>query len=614
MALDSITLYHLLRELRPQVIGTRLDRINQPEKEEIHLFLRSPGRNIRLLLNASSTSARLHLTEHNKKNPAAPPMFCMILRKHLEGGKIIDLRQSNLERIITLVIQNYNERGDLQDYHLHLEILGKHSNLILVNPQTNTILDGIKRYSHLVSRHREVLPGKPYVPPPPQQKLDPVFEEEIWIQQLLQQDLNQRIVSILLDTFNGMSPELAREIVARAGLEEDTLLDSCGEIDLSRLYQAYSFFFLKKDQAQIEPCIYYQSKRDTSLPVTFTFIPYEQYSGLPWQKTASLNEAISLFYHKKIMHNTTEALRGSLHKLVNDHYSRLYKKYETYISTIAKAEKGLEYQKFGELLTANLYRLPAHQSEVTLEDYTDPEYKPVTIPLDPTLTGIQNAQRYFKLYNKAKSTLDKTVPLLEAAKEEMAYLQGLLVNIDHAATYEELNEIHQELSEQGYISGKHSVNTAASSKAAAKAKKKEQEKQSVPHRYYSQTGRIIIVGRNNRQNDRMTWREAKPTDLWLHVKNIPGSHVIVPLNDNEDFPDDATLEDAATLAVYYSRARGSSQVPVDYTHVKHIKKPKGAKPGMVIYDQNWSLLITPKTEDIERLLSSEVSGETPNEN
>jgi len=610
MALDSITLYHLLRELRPQIIGTRLDKINQPEKEEVHLFLRGPGRNLRLLLNAGSTTARLHLTEQSKKNPANAPMFCMILRKHLEGGKIIDLKQNNLERIITLVIQNYNERGDLQDYHLHLEIMGKHSNLILVNPQTNTILDGINRYSHAVSRHREVLPGKPYVPPPPQAKLEPVFEEEVWMQHVLQQDLNQKIVSILLDTFNGMSPELAREIVARAGLEADTVLDSCGEIDLSRLYQAYCFFFLNKDRTPIEPCIYYQSKRDTSLPVTFTFVPYEQYSGLPWQRTATLNEAISLYYLKKIRHNTTEALRGSLRRLVNDHFGRLHKKYETYISTIAKAEKGLEYQKFGELLTANLYRLPAHQREVTLEDYTDPEYKPVTILLDPALTGIQNAQRYYKLYNKAKSTLDKTVPLMQAAKEEMSYLQGLLLCIDQAETNEELNEIHQELSEQGYISAKHSAKIA-DFKASAKAKK-EQERQSSPHRYYSQTGRIIIVGRNNRQNDRMTWREAKPTDLWLHVKNIPGSHVIVPLNDNEEFPDDTTLEDAATLAVYYSQARGSSHVPVDYTHVKHIKKPKGSKPGMVIYDQNWSLLITPKTEDIERLLSSEQPMENQN--
>ncbi|NLP44761.1 MAG: fibronectin/fibrinogen-binding protein [Peptococcaceae bacterium] len=609
MALDSITLYHLLRELRPQLIGTRLDRIAQPEKEEIHLHLRSPGRNMRLLLNASSTQARLHLTEHSKRNPATAPMFCMILRKHLESGKLIDLRQNNLERIITLVIQNYNERGDLQNYHLHLEIMGKHSNLILVNPETNTILDGIKRYSHIVSRHREVLPGKTYLPPPPQEKLDPVFQEEIWVQHVFQQDLNKKIVSILLDTFSGMSPELAREIVARAGLEENTILDNCGEIDLSRLYQAYCFFFLNMDQTVLEPCIYYQSKKNTTVPATFTFIPYEQYAGLPLEKTASLNEAISLYYHKKTRHNTTEAKRGSLRKLVNDHYNRLSKKHEVFISTIAKAEKGLEYQKLGELLTANLYRLPAHQREVTLEDYTDPEYKPITITLDPALDGIQNAQRYFKLYNKAKSAINKTVPLLETTKEEMAYLQGLLLNIEQAATYEELNEIHQELSEQGYISAKHSAKTATSLKAAAKAKKKEQEKQSVPHRYYSETGRLIIVGRNNRQNDRMTWREAKPTDLWLHVKNIPGSHVIVPLNDNEEFPDDATLEDAATLAVYYSQARGSSQVPVDYTHVKHIKKPKGARPGMVIYHQNWSLIITPKAEDIERLLSSEQATE-----
>jgi predicted ribosome quality control (RQC) complex YloA/Tae2 family protein len=386
-------------------------------------------------------------------------------------------------------------------------------------------------------------------------------------------------------------------------LNPDVILDNCGEIDLSRLYQAYSFFLINKEKILVEPYIYFQSKRETNLPVAFTFIPYGQYFGLYSQKLPTLNETVNLFYQKKTGYSNTEAKRGSLHKVVNNHLGHMSKKHSIYENTIAKAKKGLGYQKSGELLTANLYKLSPGLKEITVDDYTVPEYKPLTITLDPALSGIDNAQRYYKLYNKAKSTIKNTEPLLQAALEEMNYLQTLALSIDQAASNEELNEIHQELIDQEYISNRHRDKKSLAKKTSTK--KKEPNKHSLPHIYLSKTGKTIIVGRNNRQNDRMTWREAKPSDLWLHVKNIPGSHVIVPLNENEEFPDDDTLEDAAALAVYFSQARGSSQVPVDYTHVKQIKKPRGAKPGMVVYEQNWSLFITPVEKDIERLLATE---------
>lgn len=604
MALDSITLYHLINELRLELIGTRIDRIVQPEKEEIHLILRGSKRPLRrLLLNAGSTSARIHLTDENKKNPTSAPMFCMILRKHLESGKIIDIQQVRLERIITIFIENYNDRGDLQTFHLHLEIMGKHSNLILVDPQTNIILDGLRRYSHLVSRYREVLPGRQYLSPPNQHKADLVTNEESWMSLFLQHDLDRRISEALVELVNGISPELAKELVLRSGLEQDTVLDRCGEIDLSRLYQAYSFFILDREKAILEPGIYYESNRKRDLPFTFSFIPYLQYSEMRVQKVSTVNEAVSLYYSKKITSHNTEAKRGSLRKVVQDHYSHLNKKLGIHENTIAKAEKGLHYQKLGELLTANLYKLTPGISEITVEDYNDPDYKPLTISLDPTLSGINNAQRYYKLYNKSKVTIQKTRPFLQEAKEEMGYLETLALSIEQAGSNEELAEIHQELIDQRYIASK--ITDKKSNKPSTK--KKEPDIRSLPHIYYSQTGKTIIVGRNNRQNDKMTWREAKPSDIWLHVKQIPGSHVIVPLDENEEFPDDLTLLDAASLAVYFSQARGSSQVSVDYTHVKQIKKPKGARPGMVIYDQNWSLLITPKQEDLDRLLATEAS-------
>ncbi|NLL51163.1 MAG: fibronectin/fibrinogen-binding protein [Peptococcaceae bacterium] len=608
MALDSITLSYLIKELHPILVGTRIDKIQQPEKDEIHLLVRSAGQTQRLLLNAGSTAARIHLTEQAKKNPAFPPMFCMILRKHLEGGKIMDIFQSGLERVVTLIIQNYNERGDLQNYFLHLEIMGKHSNLILVDSETNIILDGIRRYSHLVSRYREVLPGRTYITPPPQNKAEALKDENRFMSLILTYALERKVTKALLDLFNGISPELAKEIVIRAGLETDAILDDCGEIDLSRLYQAYTLFIPAKELDLINPGLYYPPG-PKKLPSAFTFIPYEQYADLIWHPTTSLNQAVNLYYRQKDDYNRSEAQRASLLKIVQDHIKRLYRKCEMYENTMAKAQKDLSYQKYGELLTANLYKLTPGLTEITVEDYTDPDYKPITIPLDPSLKGIDNAQHYYKIYNKAKAAIKKTEPFKQAALEEINYLQSIIYSIEQAANDNELKEIHQELTEQAYISGKQAkyqkYGKQATKKKASKHSAKEKEQiYSQPYRFLSSTGKTIIVGRNNKQNDRLTWRQAKPGDLWLHVKSIPGSHVIVPLNENEEFPDDQTLLEAATLAVYFSQARASSQVAVDYTHVRQIKKPRGAKPGMVVYEQYWSLYITPQQETIERLLNN----------
>lgn len=599
MALDSITLYHLIQELSPKIIGARIDKIQQPEKEEVHLLLRSSRQSLRLLLNASATSARIHLTDKGKKNPSSPPMFCMILRKHLEGARIISIQQLELERVFTIVMENYNERGDLQEYHLQMEIMGKHSNLILVDPAENIILDGLKRYSHALSRYREVLPGRKYILPPSQEKVKFTNNEDQWQSILLEQHLDKRLSDLLVSVFDGVSPELAREIILRSNLSLDTTLNDCGEIDLNRLFETYRFFLKPDPHFQPDPCIYFHPGHETILPAAFTLVEFEQYKGLKIRKTDSLNDAVYLYYHLKSEHNTMEAKRDSLRKIVQENIAHLSKKLNLYEETIGKAQKNLRYQKLGEILTANLYQITPGLTEITVEDYTDPELRKLTIELDPALSGIQNAQRFFKKYNKSKSAIKQTEPLKESAIQGIRYLQALLVSIDQSSSLGELNEIHNELIEQSYI--KHQ------DRKTDKKKKGLPEKHSTPHIYYSKAGNRIIVGRNNRQNDKMTWREAKPTDMWLHVKDIPGSHVIVPLPEDQEFPDDDTLLDAAALAIYFSQARGSSQVPVDYTHVKQIKKPKGAKPGMVVYEQNWTLYLTPETETLERLLNSEDS-------
>ena len=608
MALDGVTLAYLVKELAPQLIGAPIDKIFQPEKDEIHFLLRQQGSR-RLLLSTSATSPRFHLTQENKKNPPSPPMFCMILRKHLEGGKLVSLHQSELERVVTFDIQNYNERGDLVTLHLHLEIMGKHSNLILVDPTTNTILDGLKRYSHALSRFREVLPGRIYLAPPSQGKRPPIEDEELWRKALYEEDLDHPITGVLLALFAGISPELAREIVIQADLTTDIRLHQCGDIDLSRLFQAYRRLSNPEGVPDIQPCLYYKSALQ-SPPIAFSFIPFQQYQELRMENVPSLNDAITGFYQSKSSNNTLESKRGSLRKIVQEQHTHFSKKLKIYDEAETSAKSGLAYQKWGELLTANLYRIPEGSPEITVEDYYDPALSSVVIPLNPHISAIDNSQHYYKLYNKAKATLLKTKPLKEAALEEVKYLDSLQVSLDQASTLAELDEIHIELVGQGYVAGKHLKKDTVKLKkdrlnTKSKAKVKAPKESIHPRVYRSSQGRVIFVGKNNAQNDWLTMRKGRPTDLWLHVKIIPGSHVLIPLEDGEEFPDDTTLEEAAALAIYYSQARGSSQVPVDYTHVKQIKKPNSAKPGMVIYDQNWTLYLTPKPEILERLLASE---------
>ena len=608
MALDGVTLAYLVNELAPQLIGARIDKIFQPEKDEIHFLLRQQGSR-RLLLNTSATSPRFHLTQENKKNPSSPPMFCMILRKHLEGGKLVSLHQSELERVVTFDIQNYNERGDLVTLHLHLEIMGKHSNLILVDPATNTILDGLKRYSHALSRYREVLPGRAYFAPPSQGKRPPIEDEELWRKALFEEDLDQPITGVLLTRFAGISPELAREIVIQAGLTTDILLHQCGDIDFSRLFQAYRRLSNPESVLTIQPCLYYKSALP-SPPVAFTFTPFQQYQELRMENAPSLNDAITVFYQSKSSNNTLESKRGSLRKIVQEQHAHFKKKLKIYKEAESSAKSSLMYQQWGELLTANLYHIPVGSAEATVENYYDAALSKVVIPLNPHISSIDNAQHYYRLYNKAKATLLKTKPLKEAALEEVKYLDSLQVSLDQASTLAELDEFHMELVGQGYVAGKHLKKDPVKLKKGrlntkAKVKVKVPKESIHPRIYRSSQGRVIYVGKNNAQNDWLTMRKGRPNDLWLHVKIIPGSHVLIPLEDGEEFPDDITLEEAAALAIYYSQARGSSQVPVDYTHVKQIKKPNSAKPGMVIYDQNWTLYLTPKPEILERLLASE---------
>ncbi|HWJ02249.1 MAG TPA: NFACT RNA binding domain-containing protein [Verrucomicrobiae bacterium] len=590
MALDGITLHLVCKELNGLLVGGRIDKIHQPEKEEVVLQVRNQGQNYRLALSAHPENARLHITREPKKNPLSPPMFCMVLRKYLEGGKIIEFAQAGFERVISLKVLSSDELGRHLEYQLLLEIMGKHSNLILVEPGEGHILDGVKRYSHAVSRHREVLPGRTYIAPPSQGKANPLnLAEEDFRELLYAHPLDARLAQTLLKSLDGFSPELCRELVVRANLDLDATLELCGEYELARLWQALQALLDPLRGAAYAPTLV-KDKGVLKNSVTFSYLQLSQYQCLEQVPYPNLNELLDFFYSSKRFQGKFNSQRSDLLKIVGGELERLYKKLALQDETIASGREAEKYKYWGELLTANLYQIKPGQTKVEVTDYYQPDCPTVSLNLEPHLSPNENAQAYFRLYNKGKASIAGTEPFRRQTMLDITYLNSVKSALDNATDGIELTEIRQELVEQGYLKDK----------GKGKPGKKEKPEKPEPMRFLSSTGQVILVGKNNKQNDYLTLKVAKPRDMWLHVKDIPGSHVVVPL-DKDEFPDDTTLEEAAALAAYFSQAKNSSTVPVDYTHVRNVKKPGGAKPGMVIYENQWTLYIDPKPELAENL-------------
>jgi predicted ribosome quality control (RQC) complex YloA/Tae2 family protein len=592
MALDGITLSLVCGELNELLTGGRIDKIHQPEKDELVMQVRSHGQNYKLVLSTHAEHARLHTTKEPKTNPLTPPMFCMVLRKYLESGKILGFEQAGLERVINVKVLTSDELGRQSELHLLLEIMGKHSNLILVDPQSGCILDGIKRYSHAVSRHREVLPGRTYIAPPTQGKHNPLSLSEDEFRSLIYSySLEGRVSQSLLKILDGFSPELCRELVVRAGLEQNAVLENCGEYELNRLCQALQQLVAPFRGECCRPTLV-KEKGTLGKIITFSYLELTQYAGYEQEQYPTLNLLLEAFYSTRRAQGKLHTQRADLLRIVQGELDRLNKKLALQEEAINSGKAAEKYKTLGELITANLFQIKQGQSEVQVVDYYHPDCPTVTISLEQQLTPNENAQAYFRLYNKGKAGIAATEPLRQQTLEELSYLESVRTAIDTAQLIPELVEVRQELVEQGYLKDK------------SKHGKKEKPHKPEPMRFVSTTGQLILVGKNNKQNDYLTLKVAKSRDMWLHVKDIPGSHVVVPL-DKEEFPDDTTLEQAAALAAYFSKARGSSTVPVDYTHVRNVKKPSGAKPGMVIYENQWTLYIDPTPELAEQLAFKE---------
>ncbi len=573
MALDTLVIKALTNELCDKLTGGRIDKIHQPERDEIIIGIRTYTENYKLVVSASSSNPRIHFLSTQKENPTTPPMFCMLLRKHLSSGKIVGIYQKDYERIIFFDIESYNELGDLTTKHLVVELMGRNSNIILTDKDMN-IIDSAKHVDFTQSSVRQILPGQLYIAPPPQDKI-PVLSDALESAHIDFSKDGTTPDKAILEAVSGLSPLSAREVVLRA-IGSCSLV--CGELDEAqkkKIKETLISGFL----TDFNPCMLIDTK--TNKIVDFSAINIEQYES---QYTVVPYSSVSLlldeFYKKRDSAERMKQKSADLIKCLTTHRERLVKKELIQEKTLADSKKKEEYKIKGDLLTANLYRIEIGAFEIEVDNYYLPECPKIKIPLRPELTPSQNAQRYYKLYNKAKTAEIEVAEQLKLTKADLEYITSTLVLVENSTSEADLNLIRSELSEQGFI------------KRTNIPKGRAKTLQSKPMHYVSSDGFDIYVGKNNTQNDYLTLKFANRQDLWFHTKNIHGSHTIIKLGVEKDIPQ-STIMEAASIAAYYSKARESSNVPVDYTFVKNVKKPNGAKPGMVIYDSYNTVYVNP---------------------
>ncbi|GAB6181086.1 NFACT RNA binding domain-containing protein [Desulfotomaculum defluvii] len=591
MAFDGLVMAAVAKELSDRLVGGRVEKIQQPNANEVILVIhtREKGKQ-KLLISAEARDARIHFTTASYINPLAPPIFCMVLRKHLEGGRIRSVAQVGLERILQFTIDSRDELGRPGEKYLFCEVMGKHSNILLVDPDNQTIVDGIHRYSHAVSRYREVLPNRPYLPPPAQDKMDVrKLNEDLFREMMMSEDINFTVSDIFLKKIAGVGPLTCRELVCRAGLPVDYKLEHCGDYELNQLWQQIQRLNLALENGDYQPTLLLD-RRD--MPLEFSAIDLSHMKAFK-RVSSNMNAVLDQYYTKIIRLRQLESFRHSLLQTIRKETGRLKKKISLYQKSLHSAEKADEYRILGELLTANLYQID-QGTEAKVQDFYDPEGKETIIVMDPSLTPSQNAQEFFKKYLKAKNTREAVGVHLTQAEMELNYLEAVETAISQAMYMEDLTEIQNELEEQSYLKPKVQNQRNRIKKETLRPE---------PLSFLSSEGLTILVGKNNKQNDYLTLRLAGENDIWLHTKDIPGSHVIIR-NISGEIPNQTLLE-AATLAAWFSKARQSGKVPVDFTFRKYVRKPKGAKPGMVIYDHQQTLYVSPSEELVEQLIPRE---------
>lgn len=576
MALDGLVVAALAHEFSSIKTYNRIEKIYQPEADEVIIHLRIQGKNVKLLLSANSSYPRVHFTNLNKENPSTPPSFCMLLRKYIQGGKIIDIQQPEFERIIKFKIESLDELNLLKSRELIIEMMGRHSNIILIDCENDIIIDSIKRIPLDVSSYRQVLPGLKYTMPPAQNKNNPL--DCTTYEAFYNNISNQSQISImktLYSVFTGISPLIAREICYISNVEDNTLVNNLSSIEFERLFSAFLSIINKVVTHNYIPYIYINN-HDNNF-IDFSVVSLQHLSPLNKIGYPSTSTMLENFYGNRDQKERIKQKSHHLRKAVSTKLDRMYNKLQNLHRDLKKAEKLNIYKIKGDLLTANLHQIQKGQEIVELENYYDENQSTIKVELNKRLTPSQNAQNYYKKYNKSKTALLEIDKQLKKTKNEIDYLEQITLNIDQSTYLSDLEEIHIELMESNYL------------KKPIVKKNIGVYKKTGYLKYQSSDGLKILVGKNNKQNDEITLKIADKEDLWFHVKDMPGSHVILKIA-NKDYTDVSILE-AASLAAYYSKGKNGTKIPVDYTSKKNVRKPKGSKPGMVTYENYTTIIV-----------------------
>lgn len=581
MALDGAFLYAVKGELE-FLIGARIDKIHQPSKEEILIAFRAQGGNYKMIISSSANAARVHITKSAIENPKSPPMFCMLLRKHLGSGKLLSIRQDGLERILYFDFEAMNEIGDMVKVTLAIEIMGRCSNLIIINSD-GKVIDSIKRVDEEMSRERLVLPGMIYTLPPRDNRISILTATKNEMKEAILSAPNNELSKCLIKTFEGFSPILARECAFYATKGKDTVKDEITENLMDRLL----FYLSTMQNNLLSKTNSYNVALDKENNLKdFSFVGIHQYGNLMiTREFPSACETLDYFYAERDATSRMKQRSNDLLKFLVNTSDRLTRKISAQREELIVCADRDTLKIKGDLISANIYKLEKGVKVVKLENYYSDNLEEVTIEMNPRRSPSQNAQQYYAEYRKAATAEKKLTELIEKSQEELIYIDSVFDALTRSNSEDEVLELRLELAEQGYIK-------------SSKLKQKP-PKQQKPLEFLSSDGFTILVGRNNKQNDKLTLKTAEKTDIWLHTHDITGSHTVI-ITDGKDVPD-RTIGEAAILAAYNSKARNSSQVPVDYTYIKYVKKPAGSKPGMVIFTNNKTAYITPDSELVKKL-------------
>lgn len=587
MALDGLYLSCLVRELETALADTRIDKIFQPSKEETVIALRGREKNCKLYISARVNSPRIHLTDIRLENPKVPPMFCMLLRKRLTGGRFVGIRQKGLERAVYLDFDCVNELGDIVRQTLTAELMGKHSNLILID-ENGKVVDAVKRVDLTMSPIRPILPGVAYADPP-------ALTDRMDISTALPAAVTKAVMrtalplsSALLQVTCGIAPVLCRELAVRVTGDADfpaDKLDGAGAEKLTDLLTR-----LQGIAGGTEKAVPYLLYKENGVPREFSVLPLLQYGVCDAKQADSFSAVLDEFYEKRDAAERFKQRTADLTRVLNTNRDRLTRKLALQREELKASGDREKNRIYADLINANIYAIPKGAEKATLINYFDPECKEIEVPLDPSLSAAANAQRYYKAYRKAQTAEKVLAEQIKKGEEELMYLETVADALSRAVTSEEIDALRQELQEGGYLRAvKNGKKTAVPIK---------------PKTFISDDGFTILVGRNNVENDRLTTKTARGSDIWMHTKNIAGSHVIVLCEGKT--PPDRTLEQAAVLAALHSKAANGKQVPVDYTQVRYVHKPAGAKPGFVIYETNRTAYVDPDPQLAERLAKNTV--------